>query len=56
MLKQTSFVDEIKEQSRSEGRQDGIKELIKRMFSNGMSVEQISKAISMPTDVVKSYL
>jgi len=64
MLKQTSFVDEIKEQGRSEGRQegrsegrqDGIKELIKRMFSNGMSVEQIAKAISMPTDVVKSYL
>lgn len=60
MLKQISFVDEIKEQGRSEGRsegrQEGIKELIKRMFSNGMSIEQIAKAISMPTDVVKSYL
>jgi len=60
MLKQISFVDEIKEQGRSEGRsegrQEGIKELIKRMFSNGMSIEQIAKAISIPEDVVKSYL
>lgn len=56
MLKQTGFVDEIKEQGRNEGRQEGRQELIKVMFSNGMSIEQISKAISMPTDVVKSYL
>lgn len=56
MLKQTGFVDEIKEQGRNEGRQEGRQELIKVMFSNGMSIEQIAKAISMPTDVVKSYL
>lgn len=60
MLQQTSFVDDMKEEGRSEGReqgrQEGIKELIKRMFSNGMSIKQISKAISMPEDIVKSYL
>ncbi len=52
MLKQTSFVDEIKE----EGKEEERSKMIKAMFSNGMSIEQIAKAISMPTDVVKSYL
>ena len=47
-----SFVDEIKE----EGKEEERSKMIKAMFSNGMSIEQIAKAISMPTDVVKSYL
>ena len=52
MLKQTSFVDDIKE----EGKEEERSKIIKTMFSNGMSVEQISKALSMSEDIVKSYL
>ena len=51
MLQQTNFVDDMKEEGREEGRQEGKeegrKELIKTMFSNGMSIKQISKAISI---------
>ena len=60
MIKQTSFVDDMKEEGREEGieqgREQGIKELIKRMFSKGFSIEQIAEVISVSENVVKSYL
>ena len=56
MRKQASFREEILEEGKEEGKLEGIKEIIKIMFSNGMSVEQIAKAISMPEDVIKSYI
>ncbi len=60
MLKQASFREEIleegKEEGRLEGRTEERKEMIKIMLSNGMSVEQISKAVSIPEDVIKLYI
>ena len=59
MLKQASFREEIlqegKEEGRLEGRTEERKEMIKIMLSNGMSVEQISKAVSIPEDVIRQY-
>ena len=63
MLKQVSFREEILEEGKEKGRQEGKEEgrqeerkiMIKVMLSNGMSVEQISKAVSMPEDVIKQY-
>ena len=64
MLKQASFREEILEEGKEEGRQEGKEEgrqeerktMIKVMLSNGMSVEQISKAVSIPEDVIKLYI
>lgn len=56
MLKQASFREEILEEGKLEGKLEGIKEVIKIMLSNGMTVEQIAKAISMSEDVIKSYI
>ena len=60
MLKQASFREEILEEGKEEGRLEGQteerKEMIKIMLSNGMSVEQISKAVSIPEDVIKLYI
>ena len=68
MLKQASFREEIleegKEEGRQQGKQEGIqqgrteerKSMIKVMFSNGMTIEQIAKAISMSEDIIKSYI
>lgn len=60
MLKQASFREEILEEGKQEGIQQGRteerKNIVKIMLSNGMTVEQIAKAISMSEDVVKSYI
>lgn len=60
MLKQASFREEILEEDKQEGIQQGRteerKNIVKIMLSNGMTVEQIAKAISMSEDVVKSYI
>ena len=60
MFKQVSFREEIleegKEKGKEEGRQEERKIMIKVMLSNGMTVEQIAKAISISEDVVKSYI
>lgn len=59
MLKQVSFREEIleegKEEGRLEGRTEERKTMIKVMLSNGMSVEQISRAVSMPENIVRQY-
>lgn len=59
MLKQASFREEIleegKEEGRLEGRTEERKTMIKVMLSNGMSVEQISRAVSMPENIVRQY-
>ena len=56
MLKQTSFVDEIKEQGKQEGVNKERKKIIQNMLSKGFSVKQIAEVISIPEDIVKSYL
>ena len=55
MLKQASFREEILAEGKEEGRLEGIKEMIKIMFSNGMSMEQIAKAVSIPKDIIEEY-
>ena len=60
MLKQVNFREEIleegKEKGKEEGKQEERKIMIKVMLSNGMTVDQIAKAISISEDVVKSYI
>lgn len=68
MIKQTTFVDDMKEEGREEGieqgREQGIKQgrdeerrkIIQNMFSKGFSIKQIAEVISVSENVVKSYL